>query len=218
MPVARRKGGAVQVGKLVGMKLHRQAKSLCLVEHARNLLRREGDALAKTVDRVHQPYCGDRRQHLIGDQIDVGILVALGFRRQCMRAEEARAHRDFPFNCQPPRRAQRLRLVLEVEPVARLDLDRRNPFGNQGIQARQRLRNEFVLACGPERLHRRDNAAAGLRNLLIRRPGKPRLELVGAVAGMDEVGMAIDQPGRDQPSPAIDDLGAAQQVARKFGF
>ena len=57
--VARRKCGAVQVGKLVGMQLHRQAERLGLVEDAGDLLRREGDALAEAVDRIGQPFRGD---------------------------------------------------------------------------------------------------------------------------------------------------------------
>ena len=71
--------------------------------------------------------------------VDVGVLVALGFRRQRMRAEEGGAYRNVAFVAEPARRAQRLRLVLEVEPVAGLDLDRRDALGDQRIQPRQRL-------------------------------------------------------------------------------
>ena len=120
----------------------------------------------------------------------------------------------------PSRRAalQRFRLVFEVEPVAGLDLDRGDAFGDQRVEARQRLRDEIVLARRPQRLDRRDDAAAGLRHLLIGRAGQPHLEFVGAVAGMDQMRVAVDQAGRDPAAFAVDDFGAAGRRGRHIRF
>ena len=155
------------------------------------------------------------------DLCDVGVLVALGFRRQGMRAEEGGAHRDRPLVAEPARGTQRLRLVFEIEPVAGLDLDRGDAFRDQRVEPRQRLRDELVLARRAQRLDRRDDAAAGPRDLLVGRAGKPHLELVGAVAGMDQMGVAVDQAGRDPAALAVDDLGAAagrRQVRFRTGI
>ena len=103
---ARGERRAAEVGELVGMQLDRQAERLRRVEDARDLLGREGDALAEAVDGVGQPFGGDGRQHLVDDQVDIGVLVALGFRRQRMRAEEGGA-RPSPAARSPSRRAAR---------------------------------------------------------------------------------------------------------------
>ena len=87
-----------------------------------------------------RPSAGDRRQHLVDD---------LGrCRRPCrpstsggsgMGAEEGRADRHGALVAEPARGAQHLRLVLEVEPVAGLDLDRGDALGDQRVEPRQRL-------------------------------------------------------------------------------
>ena len=68
-----------------------------------------------------------------------------------MRAEEGRARPSTGrVVAEPPRGAQRLRLGLEVEAVAGLDLDRGDAFGDQRVEPRQRLRDELVLARGAQ--------------------------------------------------------------------
>ena len=66
-------------------------------------------------------------------------------------------------------------------------------------------RDELVLARRAQRRDGRDDAAAGARDLLVARAVQAQLELVGAVAGVDEVGVAVDQAGRDPAALAVDD-------------
>jgi hypothetical protein len=54
----------------------------------------------------------------------------------------------------------------------------------------------------PRRFHGRDDAAAGARDLLIARAGQPLFEFAGAVAAIDQMGMAIDQARRDPAAPS----------------
>ncbi len=77
------------------------------------------------------------------------------------------------------------------------------------IEPRQRLPDEFVLARGAHVLDRRDDAAARARYLLVGRALEPHAPLVGAVAGVDDVGVAIDEAGRHQPPAAVDACGFA---------
>ncbi len=61
---APKRGGerrAAEVGKLVGVELDRQAERTRRREHALDLRRREGDALAEAVDGVGKPLGGDAR-------------------------------------------------------------------------------------------------------------------------------------------------------------
>ena len=64
----------------------------------------------------------------------------------------------------------------------------------------------------PRRLHRRDDAAAGARDLFIARARQPLLEFVGAVAAIDQMGMTVDQAGRD---PAAGAIGPLLRVERR---
>ena len=124
------------------------------------------------------------------------------------------------------RRATRsiLQFVGEVEAVAGLDLDRRRAIGQQGAGARQRLREQCVLVGGARRAHRRHDAAAGARDVLVAGAVQALLELAGAVAAEDQVGMAVDQPRRDQrPLHRLDLRGQhypehrAGRAARRHG-
>ena len=132
--------------------------------------------------------------------------------RKVVRTETGRSLAE------PPRGAKRLFFIVEVEAVARLDLDRRDAFGDQRVEPRQRLAHELVLARRTQRLDRRDDAAACPRHFLVGRAGQPHLELVGAVAGMDEMGVAIDQARRDPAAFAVDDLRTGRRGRGKVRF
>lgn len=208
---ARGKGGATEIGELVGVELDRQAELSGRVEHPRHLIGREGDALAEGIDGIREPLVRNRGQDIFHDQRDEGVLVALGLRRQGMGGKTGGAHRRRPFFAEPARGAQRFHLVVEIEPVARLDLDSGDAFRQQGVEPRQRLADQLVLAGGAERPHRRHDAAAGAGDLLIGGARQPHLELRSAVADMDQMGMAVDQSRRDPAAFAIDRLGPARR-------
>ena len=53
---------AAAVRQLVGVQLDRQPRRARRLEHPRDLLAGEGDALAKAVDRVDQPFGAQARE------------------------------------------------------------------------------------------------------------------------------------------------------------
>ena len=56
------------------------------------------------------------------------------------------------------------------------------------------------------------------RDLLVGRAGETRLEFRRAVAGVDEMGMAVDQAGRDPAALAVDRPGVVRRRGRvRFG-
>ena len=122
-----------------------------------------------------------------------------------MRAEKGGADRDRPALAEAARDAQRLALGRGFEAVARFDLDRRHAFGDQRIEPPQRRCDQLLLARAARRAHGGENAAAGAGDLLVARAGEPLLEFLGAVAAVDEMGVAIDEPGRDPAALAVDD-------------
>ncbi len=199
--MARRERRAVLVGQLLRVQLHRQAERAGGAEHALGLRRREADRVAERVDGVDQSFVGERRQHVVAHGVDVVVGPAGKFRRQRMRAEESRAHAHREHPADRPRDAQHLRLGVALEPVARLDLQRRHALGQEALDARRARRQQIGLGRGARRPYGRGDAAAAPRDLLVRRAVLPLLELVAAIAGVDDVRVAVDQP-RQQPAAA----------------
>ena len=99
---------------------------------------------------------------------------------------------------------------LDVEAVAGLDLDRAHAFGEQRVEARQRSGESVVLVGRAHGAHRRDDAAAGAGDILVAGSAETHLELARAVAGEDEVGVAVDEGGEDPAAAAVDRGKAAE--------
>ena len=179
--------------------------SLAAAANTRSDLRgREGDRLAERVHRIGEPLAGERRKHLLRHEIDVGIGTARELRRHRVRPEIGRAHGAPRLAPEAARHAQHPRLRLEVEPVARLDLEGRRPVGAERIEARAALREQRFLVRGSRRPHGGGDAAALPRDLLVARALAPPLELRVAVAGVNEVRVAVDEAGRDERAPEVD--------------
>ena len=70
---------------------------------------------------------------------------------------------------------------------------------DQGPHARLALGVEGLLRQRAGLMDRAAHAAAGARDVLARATGDALLEIDAALAGMDDVGVAIDQPGGQQP-------------------
>src|SRR5207253_10534851 len=107
--------------------------------------------------------------------------------------------------------AQALRLHFLGKPVARLDLHGGHALGEQRPQAPARGGEEFVLARRARGTHGGNDAATGARDLLVARSGQARLELARAVAGPDQVRVAVDESGRDEGALRIVFLGSGAQ-------
>ena len=58
----------------------------------------------------------------------------------------------------------------------------------------------------PRRFHRGNDAATGARDCFVARTRQALLELVGAVAAVNQMGMTVDQAGRDPAAGAIGPL------------
>ena len=70
---------------------------------------------------------------------------------------------------------------------------------------------KVAFGSSARRAHSRDDAAARLRYVLVARALQPQLEFVRAVAGVDEVGVAIDEPGCHQRAVGVDHFAIAMQ-------
>ncbi len=202
--VACRKLCTAQIGELFGVQFHAKAMRLRHLEDAADLLRRESNAFAEAVDGIGQTGPRYGWQHLVADFGDVGILVAVRFRRQRMRAEKGRRHRHWPQFADAAGGTQRFFLGGEIQPIARFDFESGHALAQESIDPRQRTADKILFARLTGGAHRRHDAAAGTRDLLVACAGQPQLEFMRAVAAIDDVRVAIDQARRDPAAFAID--------------
>src|SRR5262249_47766130 len=77
--------------------------------------------------------------------------------------------------------------------------------------------HEFGFAGGPGGAHGGEDAAAAAGDFLVRHAFQPLLELLRAVAGVHQVGVAIDEAGRDPAAFAIDALERLDRCGRGIG-
>ena len=172
------------------------------LEHRPRLVGVERALLAEHVDpaRVRPA----RVEHLAAHQVDVLVRAVLVLRRQGVRAEEGHVVGELGGH------DAGAALGLGLEPVAGLDLDVRDPglHGLPAAGARERLsssspapRVASVVTLDPGRRVRPARHAGG--------------ELVGAVAGEHEVGVAVNEPRNHAAAGRVDAL-VARRPARSM--
>ncbi len=127
-----------------------------------------------------------------------------------MRAERGGEHGNIPHRAEATRGAQRFHLIRHSEAVARLDLDGRHALAQQRVETRQGGSNEIILARGAGGAHGGENAAARASDVLVARAIEPHFEFAGAISAEHEMGVAIDETGRDNAAFAVDDFRATE--------
>jgi len=113
-----------------------------------------------------------------------------------MRREQGRGDSYRQLLAEPACHTQHLQLVGGRQAVSGLDLHGGYAIGQQCLQPWQALRQQLLLAGGAGGAHGAEDATAGLGDFSVVDPFQALLELVGAVAGIDQMTVAIDQTGR----------------------
>ena len=156
---------------------------------------------------------GSQAQH----RVDVVVGAAVELRRQRVRGQAGGAHRRAAARA-PSRRATRRQRASCVarQAVAGLDLERGHAFGHQRAARAGGRREQRAVAGRARGGDGRADAAAGARDVLVARALQAQLELARALAAVDQVGVAVDQAGRDQRAAevvlGVDASAPARQV------
>ena len=177
--------------ELVAVQAQPEPGGPARLQHRPALVGVEGPDLAEGVDPAGVRRAG--REHLAADQGHVGVRVGLELGRDDVGAEEGDVVGD------PRGHLAGLRFVGDVEAVARLDLDVGDPGADPLGAPRPREPLELGRV-GPPRRLRGDPDAARLV-CLARHPGG---ELRRAVAGEDEVGVAVDEAWHHAAPAGVD--------------
>ncbi len=138
----------------------------------------------------------------VDEEADVVLALVPVLGRDLVGAHEGRDDVDGMERGGVAQRLELFRLVLEVEAVAALRLDRRRAGEEHAVKPLERQGDEVVEAGRPRRFDRGQDAHAPLGQLLVGPALDPQAELPGPVAGEGEVGVGVDEPGqRDHPAP-----------------
>ncbi len=119
--------GAAEVGELFGMELDGQAKGPGGTEDLFGFSHREGDALAEGVHGIGKACMGRSGQGLLADQSDVILAPVLVFLRNAMRQGRSCVPRP-AFAPKLPGHPEHFQFGVDIEPIARLYLDRCDAF------------------------------------------------------------------------------------------
>ena len=92
----------------------------------------------------------------------------------------------------------------QVEPIAGLRLDGRDPVAEHLIEPAPAVGEEVVGRGRPGRGDGRQDAAAGGQDLEVAGTALPELELALAAAREEQVGMRVDEPGRHHATVGVD--------------
>ena len=196
------------------MELDRQAERASDFEHAGDLRGRETDAFAEGIDGIDEAFGGERGQHRVADMRHVGVAVR-EFRRQGVGAQEGGGDGDGAQVGEAARGAELLALVGEAEAVAGLDLHRGDALGDERVEAGQGGRDKLVLGGRARGFHRRDDAAATPRDLLVGGAREAQFELARAVSRVDKMRVAIDEARRDPAALAVDALSGFRRACAR---
>ena len=182
-------------GELVRVDANAQPGPPAGVEDRPGLFGVEGPDLAERVDPARVG--GARRDHLLDDEVHVVVDPSRELRRRHVGGEQ-RGLRGVGV-----REPHGPLLVAHGLPVARLHLERRRALasvfggepGEMGVQ--------FVVGRRPRRRDRGPDPAR-----LVGPAGHAGRELLGPVAGEDEVTVRLDEPGQDGAPGGVPDLVA----------
>ena len=169
------------------------------------LLRREDAGLAEHVAPLGQPLGGDRRDHLVDEQVDVRAPPVAVLERNLVRAHEGRRELDRVLARQ--RRRRRAASSAPTRSSARIRSSPRRSSCRSGASRRGGARvsaaSSASLASRVAATGREDAAALG-GDCGVRGAGQPTPQLVAPVAGKHHVRVRIDEAGHDRAAVGVE--------------
>ena len=157
------------------------------------------------------PSRDQRGQDVAADFIDVvvGAAGVLGWQRMRGQQRGGDVHAAYMRMREFASHRELLAFMLQRQPVAGFDLDGGDAFIHQGVQPGQGLGEQLLVAGQARFLHRGHDAAALFGDGLVTDAIQALLELVRAVAGVDQVRVAVDEARRDEPAMQSTASGAS---------
>jgi len=185
-------------------------------EHDVGFVDGEGVVVAEDVAIAGQAGCGHFRDELFGDKANVFVTAIGELGRNGVRGEQCGDDEDGTLLPEAGDHAQYLELGFAIEAVAGFGFERGGAEAEHPVAMAACRDEKFVLGGGAGELDSSQNASAGLGDLLVGGSGDALLELRGAVAGEDQMGVRVDKTGSDATAFGVDDDGARRDFGLKL--
>ena len=148
------------------------------------LRRREGDRFAEGIDRIGETARRDVLEPGPADRVEVAVAVATKLLGKRMQAKVGGLHRHRQIAGQCACHLEQPALRFQIQAVAGFDLEGGDPLRHQAPHPRHRHREQRFARGGAAGAHRRLDATAGARDVLVRGAAEPLLELGHAIAAV----------------------------------
>ncbi len=201
--VAGGEGRAAEIGQLFGVEFDREAKLPCGGKQAVHLSRGEGDAFAKGIDGVDQPFGMGGVQGGDCHIVKIGIGATCVFGRDGVGGEVGCGDVDGAQRADAAGGAEHVQFGCNIEAVAGFDLKRGGAGGEHLVKAGQGLRHQIIHGCRTGGADGGQDAAACAGDLFVAGPIQAHFEFGGTVACKDDMAVTINQAGGQQGAVAI---------------
>ena len=152
----------------------------------------------------------ERGQHLVHDRANIGVASDAG--GNDVSPEERRDHPKWAPRCELAQHVERLRLVVDIESVSGLGLDRCCAVREEAVGARLRQIEQGRAIGLPGRPDGTGNPTIARLLRPVGDAAHPLRELVGTRAGKDRVGVGIDQTRDDAGAGRIEQVAVERNL------
>ena len=172
--------------------------------------RGKGDPFTKRIHGVREARCRHSRDDLIANQIQVTSPVPRELRREGVGGQQRRRHGD-PGSGKGSPHLQHLHFRLQIEAVARLDLDGGRSKVDHALEPLTGAVEQILGGRLPGSSNGREDSPSRTCDLLVAGPLKALLPLFGTRSTVHQVRVTVDQSGCDPGSVHIQSLTGRRQ-------
>ncbi len=191
-------GATPRGAHLLGVDLEAQAQAAGALEDAASLGGAEGALLHEHVGEVGQAPAGHLGQHLLKDDLDVGLGVRAVLGGDHVGPQEGAAHIMAEVIGQAAADLQEAQFAFGGEAVAAFGLHAGDALGQQMLQAVPGQAGEVLHTGGAGGPDGGGDATTAAGDLLVADAAAAGLKVGEAIAGEDQMGVAVHQPGQHQ--------------------
>jgi len=211
-PNLRRQQCTTPIGQLVGVELRPKSRPEAGREDGPRLLDGECRALDEHVAALGQVPLRHRRDHFVDEQLHVVAPALPILRRHHMRTEEGRHQSCRLRRGQAAVHPEEAKFGVAIKPVAALALDRGDAEFAHGGEPSPRARLEVSLGRRTRLPHGGSDTAAACRDVEVGRALDALLEFVGPPPAEGEMGVTIDESGKNGHAPGVLDREAGERA------
>ncbi len=184
-------GGRTARRELLGVDANPEPQLPCAREQSPRVIQIESDRFDECVHAIGELLLAHSRQQLIDHKIDIFTRIRIGRHGVCR--QEGRHQPHARLSRQLTDDPQHLDLVLDVEAIAALDLERGHSFRGQGGESRARSLCQLTFTRGAHCPHRGDDASARACDFRVGEAGELHAMFTRPIPRIDRMRMTVNE-------------------------